>query len=202
MHRDVSRYLDGYRPRGADEERDLERCRLLLGSSRDPWDRHLPLHLTASAVVVDVASRKVLLRWHARQRAWLHLGGHADPGEVDPVDVALREAREESGLEDLAVWPSGEGAQLIHLAAVPVAPRGDEPAHEHADLRYLMTTSSPGGARAENDEALLRWTDLADAAIEVTGNLAETLRRVAAHLGSLPAHPGMSDGPAGNGEES
>ena len=50
----------------------------------------------------------VLLRWHERQQAWLQVGGHGDPGEVDPFAIALREAEEETGLADLDVWPAAE----------------------------------------------------------------------------------------------
>jgi hypothetical protein len=54
-----------------------------------------------------------------------------------------------------------------------------EPAHEHADLRYFMATRTPKAARAENDDAPLRWLSLTEA-YEATSevNLRETLARV------------------------
>jgi 8-oxo-dGTP pyrophosphatase MutT (NUDIX family) len=51
-----------------------------------------------SALVVNPSSRHVLLRWHERIGRWMQVGGHGDPGEHDPWQVALREAREETGL--------------------------------------------------------------------------------------------------------
>ena len=41
---------------------------------------------------------------------WLQVGGHGDPGETDPLAIALREAREETGLTDLVPWPDATPA--------------------------------------------------------------------------------------------
>jgi 8-oxo-dGTP pyrophosphatase MutT (NUDIX family) len=126
----------------------------------------------------------VLLRWHQRQQAWLQVGGHADPGESDPFAVALREAREETGLHDLRPWPSYRPT-LVHLVVVPVPAGHGEPAHEHADLRYLLATDHPDDVVAESPRARLRWLTIAEAAHLVSeDNLHTTLDRVAADLSS------------------
>lgn len=175
----VPSWIAGYRPKGEIEARDLARTLLLLSETSDPFDRSLPVHLTASAVVVHAASRTVLLRWHSRQGAWLQVGGHGDPGESAPVAIAMREAAEETGLGDLEPWPAGEEPALVHVVAVPVNARGDEPAHEHIDLRYVLTTGTPEKARPENSESPVRWLPLEEARSSVTANLAETLSRLA-----------------------
>jgi 8-oxo-dGTP pyrophosphatase MutT (NUDIX family) len=168
--------LASYRPRGEAELRDVGRVSELMRTAPDPWLRSLPLHLTASALIVHPDSGRVLLRWHRRQQAWLQVGGHGDPGESDPLSIALREAGEETGLADLAPWPD---RQLRHVAVVPVPAGGNEPAHEHADLRFILATGEPGAARAEAPDAPLRWLPLPDA-YEATSeaNLRETLDRV------------------------
>lgn len=169
--------LESYRPSGPTEERDLARVRRMLREAEDPFDRRLPLHLTGSAVVVERRRRRVLLRWHERQHAWLQVGGHGDAGESDPAEVAVREAREETGLVDLEPWPAPT-AHPVHVVVVPVRGTENEPRHEHADVRYLLTTASPRSATPESPVAALRWVDLEDAISEVSSNLAETLRRV------------------------
>ena len=168
--------LASYRPRGEAELRDFGRVSELVGTTPDPWLRSLPLHLTASALIVHPGSGRVLLRWHRRQQAWLQVGGHGDPGESDPLAIALREAEEETGLADLTPWP---GRQLRHVAVVPVPAGGNEPAHEHADLRFILATGEPGAARAEAPDAPLRWLPWREA-YEATSeaNLRETLARV------------------------
>ncbi|NDL55914.1 NUDIX hydrolase [Phytoactinopolyspora mesophila] len=167
--------LASYRPEGPVEAADVERMRDLVQTAQDPWSQSLPLHVTASALIVHPDSRQVLLRWHERQQGWLQVGGHGDPGESDPVQVALREGKEETSLGDLTPWPD---AELVHAVIVPVAARGDDPAHEHADLRFVLATSSPETARPERPSAPLRWLSIAEArdVVQET-NLLETLSR-------------------------
>jgi 8-oxo-dGTP pyrophosphatase MutT (NUDIX family) len=166
--------LDRYTPRTAAEAADVARVRDLLPG--DPWSRDTPLHVTASAVIVHPPTRRALLRWHARQRAWLQVGGHGDPGENDPLAVALREGVEETGLDDLVAWPDG---RLVHVAVVPVTPSPTEPAHEHADLRFVLATGTPDAARPEKPGADLRWLTIPDAQkLAGPDNLREALSRV------------------------
>ena len=183
--RDLRGILGRYEPAGETEAADLARARALAGASADPWDRSLPLHVTASALVVHPPSGRVLLRWHQRQQAWLQVGGHGDPGESDPLAIAQREAAEETGLTDLEPWPDG---LIRHLVIVPVPAGGGEPAHEHADVRFLLATRAPAAARPENGAAPLRWLPLSGA-MRVTSedNLCETLRRVQPLIEKPPA---------------
>jgi 8-oxo-dGTP pyrophosphatase MutT (NUDIX family) len=168
--------LDAYQPEGATEAADVARVRALVRASQDPWRRSIPLHVTASALIVQPASGAILLRWHQRQQAWLQVGGHADPGEHDPLRIALREATEETGLTDLVPWPD---AALRHVVIVPVPASGREPAHEHADLRFVFGTGNPDAARAEHPDAQLRWLSPREARQATSEeNLRETLRRV------------------------
>jgi 8-oxo-dGTP pyrophosphatase MutT (NUDIX family) len=174
--------LAQYQPEGEAETADLPRVRALTKAADDPWRRELPLHATASALIVHPSSARVLLRWHQRQQAWLQVGGHGDPGESDPLAIALREAAEETGLADLVPWPD---SQLRHLVIVDVPAGKGEPAHEHADLRYFMATQTPEAAEAENNDAPLRWLSLTEA-YEATSevNLRETLARLERLLSS------------------
>jgi len=173
---ELAALLDGYRPEGDAETADLRRIRALASAAEDPWRRELPLHVTASALIVHPPTARVLLRWHQRQQAWLQVGGHGDPGESDALAIALREAAEETGLADLVPWPD---ARLHQLVIVDVPAGKGEPAHEHADLRFFMATGAPQAVRAENEHAPLRWLSLAQAR-EATSeaNLREALTRL------------------------
>jgi 8-oxo-dGTP pyrophosphatase MutT (NUDIX family) len=176
-----SGWIAGYVARGETEIADATRMRRLAESEPNPWARSLPVHFTASALVVHPESARVLLRWHQRQRRWLQVGGHADPGETDPLRIALREAREETGLTDLVPWPD---AGIKHVAMCSVAAGKGEPAHEHADVRYFLATGDPGAARPEDPDAPLRWLTVAEArALVGDNNVRYTLDRVATLLG-------------------
>ena len=168
--------IDRFQPEGTAEAADIQRVRALLEAAADPYRRDLPLHVTASALIVHPPTGRVLLRWHQRQQAWLQVGGHGDPGETDPLAIVAREAEEETGLTDLVPWPDAEIKQVV---IVDVPPGKGEPAHQHADVRFFMATGTPDAIRAENAQAQLRWLTL-PAARDTTSepNLREALTRI------------------------
>jgi 8-oxo-dGTP pyrophosphatase MutT (NUDIX family) len=128
------------------------------------------------------------LRWHERQRAWLQVGGHAEPHETDLFDIALREATEETGLDDLEPWPlvtsRASGLPVdpvpVHLVTVVATGNETEPTHRHLDVRYLLATGETDRTCPESSTAALMWLDLGRALVEFEGSLLITLQRVAA----------------------
>jgi len=171
--------LDALVPGSDDEARDVERIRR-LAAEQDPWPRTTPLHVTGSAVVVHPPTRRVLLRWHGRMQSWLQVGGHGDPGERDPYAVALREAREETGLDDLAPWPDAARPVPVQVVVVPVPPGKGEPAHEHADVRYVLATAKPEAAVPEEAAAQIAWLTMEEALAKIgEDNLRVCLLRIA-----------------------
>jgi 8-oxo-dGTP pyrophosphatase MutT (NUDIX family) len=177
----LRRLLDAYTAEGPVEAADVARLRAAVGA--DVWSRSAPLHVTASALVVHPPSRGVLLRWHERMQRWMQVGGHFDPGEADPLSAARREAAEETGLADLTTPPGARGVP-VQIVIVPVAAGRGEPAHEHADIRYVFVTGHPESVVPETEGAHLRWLRLHDAGAEVDeDNLRELIRRAARRLG-------------------
>ncbi len=174
----LSGLLNRYQATGSMERADVDRMLTVASTAPDPWSRALPLHFTASALVVHPPTGTVLLRWHARLGRWLQVGGHGDPGETDPLRIALREAAEETGLTDLVPWPD---ESLRHAVICDVPATAAEPAHEHADLRYVLATAAPGAVVPENEHSPVRWLSLGEARdLAADGNLRLTLDRVAA----------------------
>jgi 8-oxo-dGTP pyrophosphatase MutT (NUDIX family) len=149
--------LAAHEPADPAEAEDLDRIREFVQRHTDPFDRSIPEgHLTGSALVVDLAGERVLLLHHRKLQRWLQPGGHADPGEDRGEAVALREAREETGLEELELHPSAPRPLDVDVHEIPE--RGRDPAHLHLALRYLVR--APGGARlrrAEAEASQLRW---------------------------------------------
>lgn len=107
-------------------------------------------HLTGSALVVDHTGRRTLLMLHRKLQRWFQPGGHAD-GDTNLPGVALREAREETGIESLQVVVPGIDVD-IHQVEPPA-----ELAHLHLDVRYLVL-APPEAREVGNEESLaLRW---------------------------------------------
>jgi 8-oxo-dGTP pyrophosphatase MutT (NUDIX family) len=125
------------------EARHRERILRFVRLHPHPFDRGIGEgHLTGSAITVSRDGRRTLLLHHRKLDRWLQPGGHGDPGETLGEEVALREAHEETGIEGLSLHPLAPRPLDVDVHDIPA--RGDEPAHEHLDLRYLVV--APAGA--------------------------------------------------------
>ena len=121
------------------EEASLLRMLRFLALSPDPFGRGNPEgHITCSAVIGRPGGGAFLLVHHRKLDRWLQPGGHTDSADAGVLETALREAREETGVLDLAT-PLGGHPFDVDVHAIPERP--GEPAHHHFDLRFLATTS-------------------------------------------------------------
>jgi 8-oxo-dGTP pyrophosphatase MutT (NUDIX family) len=168
MHRrPLLELLERYEGVHPEESHCVARIRELVRNHSDCFDRRcLPGHVTASAWIVSSDADRFLLTHHRKLDRWLQLGGHAD-GDGDVQAVALREAREESGLSGfvfLGRERAGEGDRRSGIPVVPVdvdvhriPARPGEPAHEHHDIRFVL--QAPAGERISiSDESnALEW---------------------------------------------
>ena len=112
---------------------------------------HLPGHITGSAWIVDPSKKFVLLTHHAKLNKWLQPGGHAD-GDENILGVALREAEEETGLQNFKLLHDGIFDIDIHV--IPARKEFQE--HLHYDVRFLL--------QGDKDESLTRSTESHDLA--------------------------------------
>jgi 8-oxo-dGTP pyrophosphatase MutT (NUDIX family) len=115
-------------------------------------------HLTASALVVSHDGREVLLTQHATVGRWLQLGGHLEPGDVDLAAGALREAREESGIEDLALdpLPLRVDRHGVRCRRPGASSQLDADELDHLDVQFVAR--APKNARIVAEGAApLRW---------------------------------------------
>ena len=154
---DLRAALLRHAPADERESADLGRIVRFVAAEADPFDRGNPYaHLTGSAFVVSAAGDRVLLLHHRKLGRWLQPGGHADPGESSGETVALREAREETGLAGLSLHPRAPRPFDVDVHDIPT--RGREAAHQHLDLRYLVV--APAGAAlapSSREAGLTRW---------------------------------------------
>jgi len=156
--------LSRHQPADSDEAGHLRAILDFIRRHPSPFDRTIAEgHLTGSAVVLPARGDRVLLLHHRKLGRWLQPGGHADPRETSGEAVALREAREETGIEGLALHPRAPRPLDVDVHAIPAF--GAEPAHAHLDLRYLVVAPAGGAitrAAAEtNDCRWFEWDELA-----------------------------------------
>ena len=150
---DLLAELAAYAPSNALESAMVERMRAYLSGHADAFERtSLEGHVTGSAWIVDRARTAAVLLHHRKLGKWLQPGGHAD-GERDVREVALREAREESGLCSIA--PAARGIFDVDVHAIPA--RGEDPAHEHYDVRFAFYADLSEVPRANGESYAVAW---------------------------------------------
>lgn len=135
-------------------------------------------HFTGSAWLVSADGQRALLMHHRKLDRWLQPGGHAD-GDMDLARVALREAREETGVPGLRV----EGG-IFDLDRHRIPARGEEPEHWHYDVRHVVRAGADEAFAVNEESYALAWREVAQIAADQ--NLDLSLRRMARRwLGTL-----------------
>lgn len=116
------------------------------------WSRRCSgAHLTASSLICAPLQREVLLTLHARIGRWLQTGGHIEAADPSLEAAALREAVEESGLEELQLAPS---ALLLSRHEVPCG--RVRPAY-HLDVQFLVVAPYICAPRVSAESRDVRW---------------------------------------------
>lgn len=156
MHRrELLTLLRDYRERYPAELAVAERFRDFVERNPHCFERTLETgHVTGSAWLVDSSGTRVLLTHHRKLGRWLQLGGHSD-GHPRPLEVAMAEAREESGLD---VRPVDERVFDLDIHGIP-AHKG-EPAHEHFDVRFALRATGSELFRVSDESHDLAWVPI------------------------------------------
>lgn len=94
-------------------------------------------HFTSSAFILNSQLDKTLMVFHRLYQTWTMCGGHAD-GEQDLYAVAIKEAQEECGIQNLRPIRK-------EIAAIDILPVKEQnkngiivPAHRHFSVTYLF----------------------------------------------------------------
>lgn len=169
LHRSAREVLGAWRP--ADEAQEPLRQALLayLLAVPEAMQRSCaPGHLTASAVVLDATRTRTLLTLHPRLGRWVQLGGHCESGDVTLPAAALREAREESGIDGLELLP-----EPVCLDVHPLTCSGGVPTR-HLDVRFVAIAADGAKEQISAESVELRWFSPA----ELPGDLDQATARL------------------------
>jgi 8-oxo-dGTP pyrophosphatase MutT (NUDIX family) len=161
MHRrSLISLLEAYTPSDATDAAARIRILHFVRSHDDCFERSLlEGHVTGSAWIVNASRTRCLLTHHRKLDRWLQLGGHAD-GQTDALEVAMREAREESGLTSLR--PVSDA--IFDCDVHPIPGRTSEPEHFHYDVRFLLEADDAEPLVLSEESKELAWVALADVA--------------------------------------
>jgi 8-oxo-dGTP pyrophosphatase MutT (NUDIX family) len=153
----LRRLLEDFVPANAREQQHRMRILQLIEQTEQPFSReqYAPGHVTASAFVTNPEHTELLLILHGKLQLWLQPGGHVEVDDSDVIASARREVLEEVGVSELELAP---GIFDVDVHVIP--PRGELPAHEHFDVRFLFTTRTREH-RAGSDANAARWVPVA-----------------------------------------
>ena len=116
---------------------------------------HDLIDFTVDAFIVH--DHKVLLIFNKKHKMWLAIGGHIELNE-DPEQAALREVKEECGLD---VELLGEKPEIVSpgtkFLITPAFLDIHEvtPTHKHIAFRYFATSKTSQFSNVEHDD--MRW---------------------------------------------
>ena len=118
-------------------------------------------HLTGSALLFDPNSQRVLLTHHKKLNRWLQFGGHVETHDHDIGATALRECKEESGIDSVIFADENIFHVAVHYIPETNGPHA-EPAHYHYDICFLCATTDKTVFQASDESNSLRWFTLSE----------------------------------------
>lgn len=160
--------IENYKPYNEQEEKDKEMMLEYIKTFQDVLTRKNKMcHFTASNWIVNKERTKVLMIYHNIYKSWAWTGGHAD-GESNLLHVAIKEAKEETGLENLK--PLSDEIYSIQIVTVDSHIKRGEfiSSHLHLDCCFLLEADENDTLKIKEDEnSGVKWIDI-NKALEVT----------------------------------
>jgi 8-oxo-dGTP pyrophosphatase MutT (NUDIX family) len=123
---------------------------------------HIHDRIDFTVAIFVVHQERVLLVHHRKLNKWLPIGGHIELDE-DPEAAAVREAREESGLEIELIGerpPVTEAGTRALIAPRYLDIHRISPTHEHIGMIYFARAASGQLTLAREEHHDIRWVSL------------------------------------------
>ena len=174
--------IEKYIPYNEQEASDKELMLEYIDKFEDVLTRKNKMcHFTASNWIVNKDRTKVLMIYHNIYKSWAWTGGHAD-GDSDLLQVAIKEAEEETGLNNLKLLSDGiYGLQILTVDSHIKRERFVS-SHLHLDCCFLLEANEKEKLRIKEDEnSGVKWVEI-DKATKLTNE--EKMKPIYAKLNS------------------
>lgn len=160
--------IEKYIPYNEQEKVDKELMLEYIEEFDDVLTRNNKMcHFTVSNWIINKEKTKVLMAYHNIYDSWAWTGGHCD-GEEDLLKVAIREAKEETGINK--VRPLSKEIFSIEILSVDSHIKNKKfiSAHVHLDCCFLLEADENEKLKVKKDEnSGVKWIDI-DKVLEFT----------------------------------
>lgn len=152
MKNELIKQIEQYQPYNEQEEQDKEVMLRFLREGEDVFSRKNTIaHFTASAWVISTDRTSILMAYHNLYDSWSWLGGHAD-GDEDLLRVALKEVKEESGIQEVS--PLSKDIYSLEILTVDGHEKKGHyvSSHLHMNVTYLLEADKNQEIHKKEDE--------------------------------------------------
>ena len=182
----LNELLENYRPFDRHETAMVARLKAFLAEKGEHFGRELAGiaphwgHVTGSAWIVDESGENVVLVFHRKLEKWVQPGGHCE-GQSEVLEVAVREAREETGLD---VW--AHDTTIFDIDAHEIPEYWNTPAHVHYDVRFLLRAHLGQTPVVSDESGDVKWVSLEEAQkFSGEASIARMIAKTKARFGAL-----------------
>lgn len=117
-------------------------------------------HITSSGFIMNESLEKVLLIHHNIMNIWAWTGGHAD-GESDLLKVAIKEAKEETGIKNFKPLSK----EIISIDILPVSGhiknKSYVSTHLHLSIGYILICNDKEDFYINpNENSDIKWVNI------------------------------------------
>ncbi len=157
----LKQQIQNYKPFNEQEEKDKQTILNYIDTFDDVLTRNNECcHFTASSWAVNRERTKVLMIYHNIYQSWAWPGGHTD-GESDLLNVAVRELKEETGVENVKIVKPAIFSLEILTVDGHVKKGKYVSSHLHLNLTYLLEVAENEVLRKKEDEnSGVKWVKI------------------------------------------
>ena len=121
-------------------------------------------HIVAGGFIYAREEKKFLVLYHKDLNRYLYPGGHTDSSDINTLETAKREIKEETGLINLEHLKLSDDELIpidIDTHIINYNERLKLPEHYHFDFRYLFIIDKISNINLDSEELLnYKWIDI------------------------------------------
>ncbi len=144
------------------DRKDLILLEKQIHEENDIFNRkNFTVHIVANSLIIH--NNKVLTIFHNFLQMYIQPGGHVDENDMTVLQASLREAKEETGINDLVLYDWHRETKIpifIEAHLIPENTKKQEKQHYHHDFMYVFKTQTKDIDLQVNEVSNFSWIDI------------------------------------------